>query len=116
MHFFGLRDWLPLFGLLVALMVIFQRSIRSLLETIHEPEVVNGLTLLPGLIILVVVLLFHYQSNRERQRVEGAATAARAEFDRERTLELARIVNFGQAIAKLRDIEGLRETLRQRLP
>ena len=64
----------------------------------------------------MVVLLFHYQSNRERQRVEGAATAARAEFDRERTLELARIVNFGQAIAKLRDIEGLRETLRQRLP
>ena len=48
MHFLGLRDWLPLFGLLVALMVIFQRSIRSLLETIHEPEVVNGLTLLPG--------------------------------------------------------------------
>ena len=116
MHFLGLRDRLPLFGLAVALMVIFQRPIRSLLEVIHELEVVNGLTLLPGLIILVVALLFHYQSNRERQRVEGAATAARAEFNRERTLELARIVNFGQAIAKLRDIEGLREALRQHLP
>ena len=83
---------------------------------IHELKVTNGLTLLPGLIILLVALLFHYQSNRERQRVEGAATAARAEFNRERTLELARIVNFGQGIAKLRDIEGLRETLRQHLP
>ena len=116
MHFLGLQDRLPLFGLAVALMVIFQRPLRSLLEMIHELEVANGLTLLPGLIILLVALLFHYQSNRERQRVEGAATAARAEFNRERTLKLERIVNFGQAIAKLRDIEGLRETLRQHLP
>ncbi len=97
-------------------MVIFQRPIRSLLEMIHEFEVVNGLTLLPGLIILLVAFAFHYQSNRERQRVEGAAAAARAEFNRERTVELARIVSFGQASAKLRDIEGLREMLRQHLP
>ena len=83
---------------------------------IHEFEVANGLALLPGLIILLVALLFYYQSNRERQGVEGVATAARAEFNRERALELARIVNFGQAIAKLRDVEGLRETLRQHLP
>ena len=116
MHFLGLQDRLPLFGLAVALMVIFQRPIRSLLEVIHEFEAVNGLTLLPGLIILLVAFVFHYQSNRERQRVKGVATAARAEFNRERTVELARIVNFGQASAKLRDIEGLRKMLRQDLP
>ncbi len=116
MHFLGLQDRLPLFGLAVALMVIFQRPIRNLLEVIHEFEVINGLALLPGLVILLTVLVLHYQSNRERQRVKGVATAARAEFNRERAVELARIVNFGQASTKLRDIEGLREIIRQHLP
>ena len=81
MHLTRFQDRLPLFGLTVALVVIFQRPIRSLLEMIHEFEVINGLTLLPGLIILLVAFVFHYQSSRERQRVAAAATAARAEFN-----------------------------------
>ena len=110
------HDRLLLGGLTGALLVIFQRPIRSLLEMVHEFEEVYGLALLPGLIILLVILIFHHQSKRHDQRIGAAASAASAKYERERSVELAQFVSFGEALQQVGDIEGLREVVHMYLP
>ena len=89
--------------------------IRSLLEILHEFEDVYGLALLPGLIILLAVFLFHQQAKRQDRIVETAASAARVTHERERSVEVTQLVGFGEALAKAGDIEVLREVVRQYL-
>ena len=110
------QDRVLLGGLTAALLVIFQRPIRSLLEMVHEFEEVYGLALLPGLIILLVVLILHHLSKRHAQRIGAAASAARAKYERERSVELAQLVSFGEALQQAGDIEGLREVVHMYLP
>ena len=115
MNLFWRQDRLLLGGLTAALLVVFQRPIRSLLEILHEFEDVYGLALLPGLIILLAVFLFHQQAKRQDRMVEAAASAARVRHERERSVELTQLVGFGEALAKAGDIEVLREVVRQYL-
>ena len=102
-------------GFTAALLVLFQRPIRSLLERLHEFEDVYGLALLPGLVILLAVFFFHQQAKRQDRRVEAAASAARVRHERERSVELTQLVGFGEALAKAGDLEVLREAARQYL-
>src|SRR5260370_32823941 len=77
MNFVARQDRMLLGGLAVALIVLFARPIRYLLDVARDVEKSSGLALVPVLIILTGVFLFHQQG----KRMEAKARAAAAEAD-----------------------------------
>ena len=77
MNFIGRQDRMLLTGFAVALIVVFSRQIRWLLDLARQVEQSSGLALVPALIILVVMFMFHQQGKRQEAR--SPATAAQAE-------------------------------------
>jgi hypothetical protein len=59
MNIIGRQDRALLVGLAVALIVVFAKPIQHLLDLAREVERTSGLALVPALIILTVVFLFH---------------------------------------------------------
>jgi len=72
----GRHDSLLLAGFTFALLVIFQRSLQYLLTVANDIERMYGVALIPALLILTVMFVFHLQANRREVRAD-AATAAR---------------------------------------
>ena len=70
-----MRSWAG--GLIVAVLVVFTRSLRRVLDLIREVEQSLGLTLLPALVILVVVFILHQQAKRHDLAERVAASSAR---------------------------------------
>ena len=64
-------------GLILALIVVFARPIQYLFDMAREVEQNSGLALVPALVILTIVLVWHQQGKRK----EARARAARAEAD-----------------------------------
>ncbi|MBW8868093.1 MAG: hypothetical protein JF610_12325, partial [Acidobacteria bacterium] len=59
------QDRLLLGGLAVALIVVAAKPIRYLLDLASDVERSSGLALIPALLILTVVFLFHQQGKRQ---------------------------------------------------
>lgn len=110
------QDTVLLVGLTTALIVVFAKPIRYLLDGAREVEDTYGLALVPALIILTVVFLFHQQAKRQEMNAQAATSAAEARQERERAEELEQLVVFGQALARALDMDALREALRRHLP
>jgi hypothetical protein len=69
MDFIDRRDRMLLAGLALALIVVFARPTRYLLDLARDLERSSGLALVPALIILTAVFLFHeWGSGRKRRR------------------------------------------------
>jgi diguanylate cyclase (GGDEF)-like protein len=113
---FGRHDSLLLAGLAFALLVIFQRSLQVALEVARDIEQQYGVALIPALLILSIMFIFHLQANRREMRTEAAAAAAEAAVARNRAQELEHLMLFSQSLARALSIEGLRETAWQHLP
>ena len=77
MNLVARQDRVLLGGLAVALIVVFARPIRFLLDLARDVEQSSGLALMPALIILTVVFFFHQQGKRQ----EAKAHAARLEAE-----------------------------------
>ena len=116
MNLMARRDRVLLAGLAVALVVVFVRPIRYLLDVAREVEQSSGLALVPALIILTVVFLFHQQGKREEARTRAAAAEAEALEAEGRALEMERLVNFGQGLGRSLDLDAVREVVGQHLP
>ena len=113
----GHRDRTLIGGLAVALLVIFARPIEHYAVTFaREAEATSGLALVPALIILTLVFVFHAQNKRQDARAEAAAAAALAQEAEARAQELERLVNFGEALARSLDLESIRDVVVQQLP
>src|SRR6202043_1560623 len=78
MSFIGRQDRMLLTGFAVALIVVFSRQIRWLLDLAREVEQQSGLALMPALIILIVLFMFHQQGKRQESRTRAAAAEAEA--------------------------------------
>src|ERR1700674_1434196 len=78
MNLIARRDRVLLAGLAVALIVVFARPVRVLLDLARDVEQSSGLALVPALIILTVVFLFHQQGKRQEAKAEAAAAEAEA--------------------------------------
>ena len=68
MNLVGRQDRILLAGLALALIVVFARPIRYLLDLARDVEASSGLALVPALIILTGVFLFHQQGKRQDER------------------------------------------------
>jgi len=105
-----------LLGLVLALLVIFARPIRYLLDLARDVETSFGLALIPALIILTGVFLLHEQSKRQEAKARAAAAEASAQQSEARAMELERLLNFGQALGRSLDTETIRDVVLQHLP
>src|SRR5919108_888036 len=116
LRFIGRHDPLLLAGLAVAVLVIFERTIRYALNVAQDIENAYGVALLPALLILSVMFVFHQVANRREARAEAAAAASEAATARARAAELENLMHFGQSLARALTIDALRETLWRHLP
>jgi len=96
--------------------VVFARPIRYLLDLAYQVEQSSGLALIPGLIILTVVFLFHQQAKRQETRARTAALEADAMQAQLRAVEMERLVMFGQALGRSLDFASIRDVVAQHLP
>lgn len=103
------NDLVLLGGLAVALFVIFSRRIGEALDYAYQIDRSRGLQLLPALVILAGVFIFHLL--RKRTEMDAANRAATARAD-----EMARLVAFGQALAGSLDIAAIRTAVLAHLP
>ena len=90
------RDRVLLVGLAATLLVVFAQPIRWALDLAYQVEQSSGLALMPGLIILTVVFLFHQQAKRQQSKAHVAAVEAGAQQAEMRADEMA---SFGVTTA-----------------
>jgi diguanylate cyclase (GGDEF)-like protein len=103
-------------GLAVAVIVVFSRQVLSLIDRAREVERAWGLGLIPALLILIVVFLFHQQGKRQEAKAQAAAAEAGAAAAQTRAEEMERLAMFGQALGRTLDIEAIRDVVTQHLP
>lgn len=112
----GRHDTLLLAGFTVALLVIFQRSLQYLFNVASDIERTYGVALIPALLILSVMFVFHMHANRREMRSEAAAAGMEAALARTRTQELERLMMFGQSLSRALTVEALHEAIWRHLP
>jgi diguanylate cyclase (GGDEF)-like protein len=110
------QDRMLLGGLALALIVVFARPIRELLDQARDVERSSGLALVPALLILTAVFLFHQQGKRQKAKARAAAAEAHAQQAQLRATELERLVNFGEALGRSLDLEAIRDVVLHHLP
>lgn len=107
------NDIFLLLGLTVALFAISSRPLARLLDYAREIEESWGLQLLPGLVILAVVLMFHQVRKRHQLRVHALASEATAKLATER---VERLVMFGKALGESLDHSAIGKAVAEHLP
>jgi diguanylate cyclase (GGDEF)-like protein len=116
MRLFARRDAVLLVGLTAALLIIFATPLSRLLDTIRDIERTSGLTLLPALVVLTVVYVFHELRKRHEVQAQAAAAEAATREAERRTVELERLVAFGHALARSLDHPAISAAVLQHLP
>ena len=116
MKLVGRHDLFLLGGLAVALFVVFSQALEQLFDRIRDIEASSGLRLLPALVILAGVFVFHQLRKRHEIRSEALAAAAAARQATERAAEMERLVAFGQALARSLNEESIEAAAAAHLP
>lgn len=112
----GRHDSLLLAGFTLALLVIFQRSFQFFFQVANDIERSYGVALVPALLILSVMFVFHLTAHRREMRADAAAAAREAEVARARTRELEHLMAFGQTLSRALTIDALHEAIWRHLP
>jgi diguanylate cyclase (GGDEF)-like protein len=110
------QDRVLLVGLAATLLVVFARPIRYVLDLAYQVEQSSGLALIPGLIILTAVFLFHQQAKRQETKAHVAAAEADAQEAATRVGEMERLVTFGEALGRSLDFDAIRDVVANNLP
>jgi diguanylate cyclase (GGDEF)-like protein len=95
---------------------VFQPSIQFGLDAARELERHYGEALLPALVLLSVMFVFHQQAARREVKTEAAAAATEAARARARAEELEHLMLFSQALTRARSVEAIRETAWLHMP
>jgi diguanylate cyclase (GGDEF)-like protein len=112
----GRHDSILLAGFAFSLLVIFQRSLQYLFSVAGDIEKTYGVALIPALMILSVMFIFHVNANRREMRVEATTAAREAELARARTRELEQLMIFGQSLSRALTMEAVHEVIWRHLP
>src|SRR5205823_13841717 len=112
----GRHDSVLLAGFTFSLLVVFQRSLQYLFNVAGDIERTYGVALIPALLILTVMFVFHVNASRREMRIEATTAAREAELARARTRELEQLMMFGQALTRALTSEGLHEAIGRHLP
>ena len=116
MRLIGRNDLFLLLGLTLALFAIFSGPLGRVLDYAHQIDQSRGLQLLPGLVILAVVFMFHQLRKRHEMRAEALSAAAEARQATARAAEMERLVSLGQSLARSLDPEAIRAAALEHLP
>ena len=103
-------------GLVVVVLVLFQRQLRLALDAGRAFETRFDLALVPSAVILVAVLLLYFQARRHEQRMQHSVSDARSRERQERNSVLDGLTRFGLALARASDMESVRDVSQQMLP
>jgi diguanylate cyclase (GGDEF)-like protein len=112
----GRHDSVLLAGFAFALLVIFQRSLQYLFGVANDIERTYGVALVPALLILSVMFVFHLHSNRRETRAEATAAAKEAALARARTHELEQLMVLGQALSRALTLDSIHEAIWRHVP
>jgi diguanylate cyclase (GGDEF)-like protein len=112
----GRHDSLLLAGFTLAALITFQPAIQHGLDVARDIERTYGLSLVPTLIVLSVMFIFHLHANRREMKAEAAAAAVETALARARATELEQLMVFGQALARVLSTDALREVVWRHLP
>jgi diguanylate cyclase (GGDEF)-like protein len=116
MKIFGRQDILPLVGLAAAIVVLFSAPISRLFSLARQVEEQSGLSLVPALVMLAVVLIFHEVRKRHQVQTDAALAAAIRRESETRTEETERLVAFGQALSRSNEFDAIRVSIARYLP
>jgi diguanylate cyclase (GGDEF)-like protein len=116
MRVIGRQDPFLFAGLLLALVVVFQRSLLNIFDAATDAELHYGVSLRPALLILTVMFVFHQYARRREMKAEAAAAAAEARLARARAEELEQLMVFGQALSRALTTDAVREAVLRHLP
>ena len=116
MRLINRHDLFLLLGVSSALFAIVSRPLGRVLAYAYEVDESRGQQLPPGLVILTVVLMFHQMRKRHEVRAEALASAAAARQATARAAEMARLVDFGQALGQSLNPESIRGAAERHFP
>ena len=112
----GRHDPLLLAGFGFALLIVFQRSLQFLFNVANDIQRTYGVALVPALLILTVMLVFHLTANRREMRAEASAAIKQTEAARARTRELEHLMAFGKTLSRALTADALHEAIWRHLP
>lgn len=115
MQLFQRQDGVLLTGLAVAVIIVFSPSISRLLDIAREIEQERGLTLVPALIVLTGVFIFHQLRKQLESQAHAVAAQAAHSIAEDRVQDLERLVSFGHALARSLDHEAIRGAVNEHL-
>ena len=116
MRLIGRNDILLLGGLGVALFILFSGALGHVLDLAHQVDKSHGVRLLPALVVLAAVFVFHQQRKKHEAWAEAMAAATDARQADARAGEMELLVAFGQTLAQALDYEAIRDAAEQHLP
>ena len=112
----GRHDSLLLAGFAFALLVVFQSSVQFLFSVANDIEKTYGVALVPALLILSVMFVFHLYSNRREMHAEALTSAREAELARARTRKLEQLMTLGKALSRALSYDAVHEAVWRHLP
>lgn len=116
MRLISRHDLFLLGGLGVALFVLFSGTLGWILDLAHQVDESHGVRLLPALVVLAAVFVFHQQRKRHEAWAEAVAAASDAKQADARVTEMERLVSFGRTLAQALDFESIRDAASEHLP
>ena len=103
-------------GLLASTVILFRQPLRSLLDFAYEMESLYQLDLVPALVVLCTVLLFHQFSKHHQTKLEKERIIAKTEQTQARMSEVTRLLTLAQALTNVVEKSALEAVLRQQFP
>src|SRR2546426_8484529 len=103
-------------GLIMATAVVFQQPLRYALNSVGEVEQRYHLDLLPALVVLCVVFMFHQYRKRQESRASALAADTAAQLERSRVAEMQELMNIGQSLANALELKEIEQALWRHMP
>lgn len=103
-------------GLIMGTAIAFQQPLRFVLNVAGTIERRYNLDLLPALVVLSVVFMFHQYRKRQESRAAALASETAARVERARAAELEQLVAFGRSLANALDYRQIEQVVWRQLP
>jgi diguanylate cyclase (GGDEF)-like protein len=103
-------------GLIASAFILFHRPLRSALDAARAIEGEYHLDLMPALIVLGTVFMYHQYRKRQHTAAEVARAKEEIKHHLLRTRELESLIAFGQMLSNALDQQGLRDSIVRGLP
>jgi diguanylate cyclase (GGDEF)-like protein len=103
-------------ALIASAVILFRQPLRYLFDAAHEFESRYQVDLIPALILLVVVFVFHEYQKHSQAKADARTAATEAAQARTRSEELEELMALGQALANALDPATLQQSLWKHLP